>query len=43
LELTVGSELYTLGAEDAVYFDSGVRHSYRRAGKNPCTGVIVTV
>ncbi len=42
LELTVGSELYTLEAEDAVYFDSGVRHSYRRSGKGPCTGVIVT-
>jgi transcriptional regulator with XRE-family HTH domain len=42
LELTVGSELYTLEAEDAVYFDSGVRHGYRRAGKGPCTGIIVT-
>ena len=43
LELTVGSETYALEAEDAVYFDSGVRHSYHRAGKGPCTGVIVTV
>jgi transcriptional regulator with XRE-family HTH domain len=42
LELTVGSETYTLEAEDAVYFDSGVRHSYHRASKGPCTGVIVT-
>jgi transcriptional regulator with XRE-family HTH domain len=42
LELTVGSETYTLEAEDAVYFDSGVRHSYHRAHKGACTGVIVT-
>jgi transcriptional regulator with XRE-family HTH domain len=42
VELTVGSETYTLEAEDAVYFDSGVRHSYHRANKGACTGVIVT-
>ena len=42
LELTVGSETHTLEAQDAAYFDSGVRHSYRRAGKGSCTGVIVT-
>ena len=42
LELGVGSETYTLEAGDAVYFDSGVRHSYHRAGKTPCTAVIVT-
>ena len=40
--ITIGSETYTLEAEDAVYFDSGVRHSYHRAGKGPCTGVIIT-
>jgi transcriptional regulator with XRE-family HTH domain len=42
LELTIGSETYTLEAGDAVYFDSGVRHSYHRASKGPCTAVIVT-
>ena len=26
-----------------VYFDSAVRHSYRRVGKNRCSAVIVTV
>lgn len=43
LELTIGSETFTLESGDAVYFDSGVRHIYHRAGKTPCTGVIVTV
>jgi transcriptional regulator with XRE-family HTH domain len=42
LELTIGSEIYTLEAEDAVYFDSGVRHGYHRASKGPCAGIIVT-
>ena len=42
LELTIGSETFTLEAGDAVYFDSGVRHSYHRASKGPCAGVIVT-
>ena len=32
-----------LEAEDAIYFDSAVLHSYRRHGAKPCTGVIVTV
>ena len=42
LELTIGSEQVCLEEGDAIYFDSAVRHSYRRAGKNRCTGVIVT-
>jgi transcriptional regulator with XRE-family HTH domain len=42
LELTIGSDTFDLDAGDAVYFDSGVRHSYHRASKSPCTGVIVT-
>jgi transcriptional regulator with XRE-family HTH domain len=42
LELTIGSDPFTLDAGDAVYFDSGVRHSYHRASKDPCTAVIVT-
>ena len=42
LQLTIGSEIYTLEAGDAAYFDSGVRHSYHRASKGPCTAVIVT-
>lgn len=42
LELTIGSEPTTLEAGDAIYFDSGVRHSYHRASKGACAGVIVT-
>jgi transcriptional regulator with XRE-family HTH domain len=42
LELTIGSEMFTLEAGDSVYFDSGVRHSYHRAGKNKCTAVVIT-
>ena len=42
LDLTIGSERITLEAGDSVYFDSGVRHSYHRASKSPCTAVIVT-
>jgi transcriptional regulator with XRE-family HTH domain len=42
LELTIGSEPTTLEAGDAIYFDSGVRHSYHRASKGACAGIIVT-
>ena len=43
LEITIGSERYELAAGDAIYFDSGVRHGYRRVSKAPCSGVVVTV
>jgi transcriptional regulator with XRE-family HTH domain len=43
LTLRIGSEEFALDAEDAIYFDSAVQHSYRRNGSKPCTGVIVTV
>jgi transcriptional regulator with XRE-family HTH domain len=43
LALKIGSDEYVLEAEDAIYFDSAVQHSYRRRGARPCTGVIVTV
>lgn len=43
LTLKIGSEEFPLEAEDAIYFDSAVQHSYRRRGAKPCTGVIVTV
>jgi len=43
LTLKIGSEEYVLEAEDGIYFDSAVLHSYRRRGPKPCTGVIVTV
>ncbi len=43
LTIKVGSEEFQLEAEDAIYFDSAVLHSYRRRGTKACTGVIVTV
>jgi transcriptional regulator with XRE-family HTH domain len=42
LEMTIGSEHVVLGAGDAIYFDSAVRHSYRRVSKAKCAGVVVT-
>ena len=42
LELTIGSEQVCLEEGDAIYFDSAVRHSYHRASKDRCTGVIIT-
>lgn len=43
LTVKIGSDEYALEAEDAIYFDSAVPHSYRRRGAKACTGVIVTV
>jgi transcriptional regulator with XRE-family HTH domain len=43
LAVKIGSDEYVLEAEDAMYFDSAVLHSYRRRGSKVCTGVIVTV
>ena len=43
LALKIGSEEIALEAEDAIYFDSAVQHSYRRRGAKPCIGIIVTV
>jgi len=43
LAMKIGSEEFLLEAEDSIYFDSAVLHSYRRQGSKLCTGVIVTV
>ncbi len=43
LTLKIGSEEFQLEAEDAIYFDAAVQHSYRRRGSKACCGVIVTV
>ena len=43
LTIKIGSEEFQLEAEDAIYFDSAVLHSYRRQGAKACTGLIVTV
>jgi transcriptional regulator with XRE-family HTH domain len=42
LELRIGTETHRLGSGDSIYFDSSVRHSYQRAGKNDCSAVLVT-
>ena len=42
LDLSIGSEVHRLEAGDAIYFDSAVRHSYRRRSKNACNAMIVT-
>ena len=43
LEMKIGGDEYVLESEDAIYFDSGLQHSYRRLNQKPCTAVIVTV
>jgi len=43
LTIKIGSEEFQLEAEDAIYFDAAVQHSYRRRGSKACLGVIVTV
>ena len=43
LILNIAGEELLLEAEDAIYFDSAVAHSYCRRGPKPCMGVIVTV
>jgi transcriptional regulator with XRE-family HTH domain len=43
LTLKIGGEEHELEAEDSVYFDAAVQHSYRRRGSKPCVGMIVTV
>lgn len=43
LTIKIGSEEFQLEAEDSIYFDAAVQHSYRRRGSKPCTGIIVTV
>ncbi len=43
LALKIASDEFVLEADDAIYFDSGVLHSYSRRGAKSCVGVIVTV
>src|SRR5581483_4895171 len=42
LDLTIGSDVYSLDAGDSIYFDSPVRHGYRRASAHSTTAVTVT-
>jgi transcriptional regulator with XRE-family HTH domain len=43
LEIKIGGEEFILEAEDSIYFDSALQHTYRRLQQKPCTAVIVTV
>ncbi|HWR34873.1 MAG TPA: XRE family transcriptional regulator [Clostridia bacterium] len=43
LAIKIGSDEHELRAGDAIYFDSTVLHSYRRAGNRPCNGVVITM
>lgn len=42
LALKIAGDEYVLEAEDAIYFDSAVLHSYRRRGARSCTGIVIT-
>jgi transcriptional regulator with XRE-family HTH domain len=42
LDLRIENQDYMLDGGDSIYFDSSVMHSYRRAGRKPCTGIVVT-
>jgi transcriptional regulator with XRE-family HTH domain len=42
LDLMIGSDTHTLDEGDAIYFDSAVRHGYRRSSKGTCSAIIVT-
>ena len=42
LELTIGSDVHSLDAGDSIYFDSSVRHGYRRGSSHSATAVVVT-
>ena len=43
IDLVIGSDTHTPDSGDAIYFDSSVRHGYRRASEHPSSGLIVTV
>ena len=42
LHLQIGEEQQVLQACDAIYFDSSVPHSYRRAGARNCSAIVIT-
>jgi transcriptional regulator with XRE-family HTH domain len=42
LILRIGADEHELKDGDAIYFDSGVPHTYRRGGKMPCSAVVIT-
>ena len=42
LDLTIGPDVHDLEPGDSIYFDSSVRHGYRRASPHSTTAVVVT-
>ena len=42
LDLTIGSDVHSLDAGDSIYFDSTVKHGYRRAGSASTAALVVT-
>ena len=42
LDLTIGTDVHCLEAGDSIYFDSTVKHGYRRASSQSTTAVVVT-
>jgi transcriptional regulator with XRE-family HTH domain len=42
LGMTIGRQEHVLEEGDSIYFDPSVPHSYRRLGRNRCTGLVVT-
>ena len=42
LSVEIDGDEHVLDAGDAMYFDATSPHAYRRAGKTPCTAVVVT-
>jgi len=42
LTIRVGSDDFVLDEGDAIYFDGTVPHTYRKSGKKPCQGLVVT-
>lgn len=43
LEITVATITHVLDADDSIYFDSSLPHSYRRTSRKPCSALVITV
>ncbi len=42
IDIVIGADTHTLDAGDAIYFDSSIRHGYRRVGTQTSSAIIVT-
>ena len=42
LVVSIAGDDVVLNEGDAMYFDSGAPHSYRREGRSPCSAIVVT-